>query len=113
LLRLAGRHGGESATQSQNNMTNQDDLSDIDPKIVESVLANADAYVEVQRRIELILKKADNEVEKTERIIGREEGAGDEAVQNYQNALQQIDAHVRAALGELESEFQQRYPATE
>ena len=94
-------------------MNDQNDLSDVDPQVVNAVLANADAYLEAQRRIELILKKADSELEKVERNIAREEPDidGDSLTAKYKNALDEISQRVHASLKELESEFQQRYPA--
>lgn len=79
------------------------DISDVDPEIVNAVLAHADDYLEAQRRIEEILEKADAELNFA--VENAKDGA------SYDATVKHIDAEVHIALAELIKEYEQRYPA--
>ncbi len=79
------------------------DISDIDPEIVNAVLAHADDYLEARRRIEEILKKADAELNRA--VENATDGA------SYDATIKRIDAEVHVAFAELVEEYERRFPA--
>jgi len=81
------------------------DISDIDPEIVNAVLAHADDYLEAQRRIEEILEKADAELNRA--VENATDGV------SYDATVKHIDAEVHVALAELVKEFEKRFSAVE
>ena len=109
-LQVAPR-GMVFAVESQNNMN---DIADIDPKIVEAVLAHADDFLEAQRRVREIIDAAERKVGKAEENLARQIRAGvseETATDEYSETNARIRAETETLLKALDQEFSAKYPA--
>jgi hypothetical protein len=83
-----------------------DDLKDIDPEIVEAVLANADAFIDADKRVDDIISWGENELKTREQNLEASGGT----LQDFKKAATEIESQVAEKLKDLESEIQNRYP---
>lgn len=89
-----------------------DTLSDIDPQLVEAVLAHADDFLEAQRRIEKILSAAEQKVTKAERDLAAQLKAGvseETAVDEYSTTSHGIRTEIELFLQELTKEYEVKF----
>ena len=77
-----------------------DDLHDIDPEIVDAVLANADAFVKTDVRIDQIISWGESELQKREQKIRASGGT----VDDFKRAAAEIEEAVASKLAAFEQE---------
>ena len=82
-----------------------DDLKDIDPIIVEKILANADAFIEVDTRVDDIVAWGEQELKSREEKIKAANGT----LEEFKNTAAVVSAAVTQKLQDLEKEVQARY----
>ena len=83
-----------------------DDLKDIDQKIVEAVIANADMFIDADKRVDEILAWGEGELKSREEQLKASGGT----LQDFKKAAAEIESQVAQKLAELESEIRSRYP---
>jgi hypothetical protein len=82
----------------------EDDLKDIDPAIVEMVLAHADAFIEADERIDKIIAWGETELAAQEAKIKGSNGT----LKDFQIAARAIEKAVKEKLHALEKEIKTR-----
>ena len=82
-----------------------DDLSDIDPEVVQAVLANADAFIDADIRVDAITAWGERELKEREKQIKETGGT----LQDFKNAAAEIEALVAQKLSALEREIRATY----
>jgi hypothetical protein len=82
-----------------------DDLKDIDPKIVDAVVANADAFIDADQKIDEIMAWGESELAKKEVEIKEAHGG----VEEFKVAAAVIEASVAEKLKQLEAAIASRY----
>lgn len=84
-----------------------DDLHDIDPAVVDAVLANADAFIKADLRVDQIISWGESELNERERKIKTTGGT----VDDFKRAAAEIESAVAKKLAALELEVKNTYQA--
>lgn len=84
-----------------------DDLHDIDPAVVDAVLANADAFIKADLRVDQIISWGESEMKERERKIKTTGGTMDD----FKRAAAEIESVVARKLSALEVEIKNTYHA--
>lgn len=84
-----------------------DDLKDIDPAIVDAILANADAFIDADKRVDEITSWGEKELMEREQQLKVSGGI----LQDFKKASAEIEAVVTEKLRNLEKEIQAKYPS--
>ncbi len=90
-------------------------ISDIDPQIVEAVLANADTFLGAQSRVEEIIKAAEQKVAAAEQDLARQLRVGvseETAVDEYTAMSQKIRMETESLLQALTKEYEVKFPVS-
>ncbi len=83
----------------------EDDLSDIDPAIVEAVLAHADEFIDADEKIDEIIAWGENELKTREVKINGSGGTLDD----FKAAAREVEQMVKDKLAAFEDELKTRY----
>lgn len=86
-----------------------DDLKDIDPAIVEAILANADAFIDADKRVDEIVSWGEKELKAQEQQLKVSGGT----LQDFKKASAEVEATVAEKLRNLEKEIRAKYPSAE
>ena len=82
-----------------------DDLSDIDPTIVEMVLAHADEFIDADKKIDEIVAWGESELKARELQIKESDGT----LEDFKAAAREIEQMVKDKLRAFEDELKARY----
>ncbi|HEY4526276.1 MAG TPA: hypothetical protein VJK53_00255 [Candidatus Paceibacterota bacterium] len=97
-----------------NDAQQQDDLSDIDPRLVQFVRMHAQEFEDANMRVDAIIKTGDRRVERADLNLKRNLTGGmdeKEAAKLYEAELAEIKTEIAAQFKGLEKEYETRYPA--
>lgn len=83
-----------------------DDLKDIDPEIVQAVLANAGAFIDTDIRADAITSWGESELKSREEQLKASGGT----LQDFKKAAAETEAQVAQKLRDLERDVRARYP---
>ena len=84
-----------------------DDLKDIDPEIVEAVLANAGAFIDADTQVDSIIEWGEKELKAREEAIKNSGGT----LRDFKQAVDEIGATVAAKLRTFEQDIHTKYQA--
>lgn len=102
-MRPAVRQNTEPEERLQSDM--EDDLSDIDPAIVEAVLAHADEFIDADEHIDEIIAWGESELKAREAKINQSGGTLDD----FKAAAREVEKMVKDKLKAFEDELKARY----
>ena len=86
-----------------------DELNDIDPLVVEAVLANADAFIDLDAQVDDIIAWGENELKTKQLAL-----AGSEtAIEEFKIFAAEIEQQVADKLSRLENDVKEQYKSPE